>query len=101
MNLSFRLLGRSALILIPLAFACHVARPGQAAAAPDLEEQVRTHEAVCILNLRAINVAQITHRGGEETKGIVRTLRELGPTGAEILEQAISTCMMPCVLARV
>ena len=91
MNLSFQPLRRSALLLITMAFACRVAQPGQAPASPDLEEQVRTQEEVCILNLRAINVAQITYQGGDETKGFARALRELGPARAGILEQAIST----------
>jgi hypothetical protein len=93
MNLSFRLLKRSTLIMIILAFACRAAKPGQSPASADLEEQVRTEESVCILNLRAINTAQIIYQGGDQTKGFARALRELGPSGAGILEQAISTGM--------
>ena len=93
MNLSFRLLERSALLLTTMAFACHVAQPGQAPATPNLEEQVRTEEAVCIVNLRTINAAQIAYQGGDETKGFARSLRELGPAGAGILEQGISAGM--------
>src|SRR6266851_4187393 len=93
MALSFRLLGRSALFLIIMAFACRVAQPGQAPATPNLEEQVRTEEAVCILNLRTVNAAQIAYQGGDETKGFARTLRELGPAGRGILGQGISTGM--------
>lgn len=91
MNLSFQQFGKSALLVITMAFACHATRPDQAPTTSNLEEQVRTEEAVCITNLRAINTAQIYYQGGDETKGFARTLRELGPAGVGALGQAIST----------
>lgn len=48
-------------------------------------------EAICVGNLRTINTAQVTYWGGDSTKGFARTLKELGPKGAGILDSELSS----------
>ncbi|MFY9905017.1 MAG: hypothetical protein WAK62_07720, partial [Terriglobales bacterium] len=52
------------------------------------EEQIRAREKACVLNLRSLNVAQITYWGGDDTRGFARTLKQLGPDGAGLLDAA-------------
>jgi hypothetical protein len=56
-----------------------------------LKERVKASEDACVLTLRTINTAQVTYRGGNETKGFARTLRELGPKGEGMLEPVITS----------
>ncbi len=51
----------------------------------DPKERIETYEASCIGNLRIINVAQGTYRGGDSKKGYARSLRELGPKGEALI----------------
>lgn len=52
------------------------------------EEHARELEKSCVLNLRSLNVAQIAYWGGDDTKGFARTLKQLGPDGAALLNAA-------------
>lgn len=50
------------------------------------EENVQVLEKQCVLLLRTLNVAQGTYWGGDQTRGFARTLEELGPKGAQLLD---------------
>jgi hypothetical protein len=67
------------------------AQSGQAQQSSErkLEKRARAYEGSCVLSLRALNVAQGTYRSGDEKKGFARTLRELGPAGAGILDASV------------
>jgi hypothetical protein len=58
---------------------------------PSQQELAKTYEEMCILHLRTINTAQVTYWGGEPIRGYARTLRELGPAGAGLLEPVIAS----------
>jgi hypothetical protein len=90
MSASFRSLGLITIMLSSLTLA-RATSSNQAAADHSLEKRVKVSEAACIQNLRTINTAQSTYWGGDETKGFARTLRELGPAGAGLLEPAIAS----------
>ncbi|MGC1616770.1 MAG: hypothetical protein WA736_18995, partial [Candidatus Acidiferrum sp.] len=66
------------------------AQPGQGDDSV-LEKRVEAYEEACILSLRTINTAEATYRGGDEIKGFARTLGELGPKRAGILEPIIAS----------
>jgi hypothetical protein len=52
----------------------------------DKGEQIKEYENTCIELLRTINVAQGTYWGGDTAKGYARTLKELGPTGVQLID---------------
>ena len=54
-------------------------------------DKVRAYESSCVATLRLINLAQGTYWGGDPKKGYARTLRELGPAGAGILDAAVTS----------
>ena len=56
--------------------------------ARDTKMQVGALEKSCVLNLRTLNVAQITYQGGDVSKGFARTLKQLGPDGEGLLDAA-------------
>jgi len=89
MNFALRLIGAITLVVVTSCLPPFLAQPGQSDDTV-LGKQVEAYEKACILSLRTINTAQVTYRGGDETKGFARTLRELGPKGAGILEPIIA-----------
>lgn len=50
------------------------------------EEKVHALEKQCVLLLRTLNVAQGTYWGGDHARGFARSLEELGPHGAQLLD---------------
>lgn len=90
-NLTLRVILLIGLIFTAYSYSSHsliaIAQQGDERA---LKERVKASEDACVLTLRAINTAQVTYRGGDETKGFARTLRELGPKGEGILEPVIA-----------
>ena len=79
------------LALVCLVLTCDAAQTTQSTTNADLLKQIQIYEDACVLSLRAINGAQGQYWGGDETKGYARTLRELGPAGAGILERVIAS----------
>ena len=57
----------------------------------DLRERANQDEESCIATLRTINVAQITYWGGDDAKGFARTLGDLGPTGAGLIDVVMAS----------
>lgn len=68
------------------------ASENRSTATPEVKPSILAHvrEQSCIANLRSINVAQNTYWGGEPGKGYSRTLKELGPEGAALIEPVLS-----------
>lgn len=80
-----------AILLLVIIVLCGVICKAQSANGTDtgsVEETVRILERSCVSNLRALNVAQITYWGGDNTKGFARTLKQLGPEGEGLLNAA-------------
>src|SRR5437016_5440891 len=71
--------------------------PGQRLRADDTrprvekQQRARVYEESCLARLRVLNVAQGTYWGGDPDKGFARTLRELGPRGAGIVESGVAS----------
>lgn len=90
MNLTVRLIGTITLMAIAPCLP-HLAAQSTRSDNSGLEQRVKSYEQACVLSLRTINTAQLTYRGGDETKGFAHTLKELGPQGARILDSVISS----------
>jgi hypothetical protein len=74
-----------ALILIGIfAPICDAAQSDQSTGTV-IEKRVNAYEEWCVSTLRVINVAEVTYWGGDSAKGYARTLKELGPAGAGLL----------------
>src|SRR5260221_11202570 len=89
-NLFSPIIRNASLALVCLALPCYAAQTTQSPTQADLLKQIQLYEDACVLSLRAINGAQGIYWGGDQTKGYARTLRELGPSGAAILEPVIA-----------
>jgi hypothetical protein len=58
---------------------------------PDAEARAKTDEALCVGNLRTLNTAQSSYRGGDPQKGYARTLKLLGPKGEDIIDSTLAS----------
>ena len=81
----------ASLAVVCLVLACDAAQTTQSATQTDLLKQIQVYEDACVLSLRLINDAQGLYWGGDQDKGYARTLRELGPSGAALLEPVIAS----------
>jgi hypothetical protein len=81
----------SALLAVVLCCGIANAQISNGTDASSAEEKVTVLEKGCVLNLRALNVAQITYWGGEDAKGFARTLKQLGPEGEGLLNAATTS----------
>jgi hypothetical protein len=92
MNCSVRLVIAVASPIFAVAFTLSgMAMQSKQSGGPSQQELAKTYEESCVLHLRTINTAQSTYWGGEPSKGYARTLRELGPAGAGLLEPVIAS----------
>ena len=81
------------LIALPLAVVCQAVpalmysqAKQTAAASSDVQLTAKVYEESCVGSLRTLNTAQVTYWGGDAKKGFARSLKQLGPTGEDLIE---------------
>ncbi|MGA8366808.1 MAG: hypothetical protein WB716_05780 [Candidatus Acidiferrales bacterium] len=89
----------AAILILTAVFApiCDAAQTDQATGAV-IEKRVKAYEEWCVSSLRVINVAEVTYWGGDSAKGYARTLKELGPAGAGLINAATASGKIEAVV---
>jgi hypothetical protein len=92
MTSSFRH-GVASLVFVTVVLCCSISKAQSAKGTyvGSIDEKVRTLEKACVSTLRTLNAAQITYWGGDNSKGFARTLKQLGPHGEGLLDEATAS----------